>query len=790
MKLRLLLGIIMVAALAGCGGAEERKAVYLEKAKSSIALGDFDKARIELKNVLQIDPKDSEAYFQLGNVNEQLKQYRKAYSNYKKAETLDPDNLANLARLGRIYLLLANDPEKAQEKVDYILGKEPGNPDGLLLKAAIILKQNKLAEAIDITKSVIANDPGNIEAIVFLTTMYIREKSLDQAVAVLDAGLTVKKDNDKLNSLLATILVNTKDYERAESIFKHLLEKNPDSRNSYDTLAKFYIETGNKPKAEEVLKASIDSDPSDVERQLTYVKYIRASQGGDAAIEKLKGLIEENSGLGKLRLALGELYTLEKNQQQALAVFNRAIKDFPDDATGVDARIAIAIIHLGNKDYDKASEFVEQAITVSPNNPKVNLLRAKLAIFNDDLETAIIALQIVTKGEPENIEAYFLLAGAYQKEGKQEMSDSVINSAYLNNKGNADALMILAKYYLQKDTAKAEKIIDDYNALKQKDYEGMSIKAASLNQRKQYEEAYKIAEVLMQDYPDKANGYIQSIQYLIDQGKRGDAISNLEKGYLNVAENRKILTLLVSLEVVDKRFDTAEKRVKTELASNPDDAELKLILTRLYLSSEKTAEAEKLLNEIIATNPEVEQPYILLAKIYKFKKQDDLIKPILEKGRANVTPGSQIRVTLARVYEVEESYQKAIDVYRELNTLVPDNLIIINNYASLLSEYGKNKEDMDLAISLSEKLQDSEQSVFKDTIGWVYYKSGDYDKALVYLKQAVEKSPDVNIFNFHLGMAYEKAGDKVNAKKYLEKSLENKQPFKEKSQAESALKNL
>ena len=101
---RILILTLCAYALISCGGAEERKAVYLEKAKASIEAGDLEKARIELKNVLQIDPKDADAYYQLGKIYEQKKEYRKAYGNYLKAEELNPDLLANQARLGRFYL--------------------------------------------------------------------------------------------------------------------------------------------------------------------------------------------------------------------------------------------------------------------------------------------------------------------------------------------------------------------------------------------------------------------------------------------------------------------------------------------------------------------------------------------------------------------------------------------------------------------------------------------------------------------------------------------------------------
>ncbi|HHJ14072.1 MAG TPA: tetratricopeptide repeat protein, partial [Gammaproteobacteria bacterium] len=57
--LGVVLASIIVLGLAGCGGKEERKAAYLERGKAYLAEKNFDKAKIEFKNVLQIDPKDA-----------------------------------------------------------------------------------------------------------------------------------------------------------------------------------------------------------------------------------------------------------------------------------------------------------------------------------------------------------------------------------------------------------------------------------------------------------------------------------------------------------------------------------------------------------------------------------------------------------------------------------------------------------------------------------------------------------------------------------------------------------
>ena len=51
--------LLAASLLTACGGKEERKAKYLEKGKAYLAEKNYDKAEIEFKNVLQIDPKIS-----------------------------------------------------------------------------------------------------------------------------------------------------------------------------------------------------------------------------------------------------------------------------------------------------------------------------------------------------------------------------------------------------------------------------------------------------------------------------------------------------------------------------------------------------------------------------------------------------------------------------------------------------------------------------------------------------------------------------------------------------------
>jgi len=791
MKLyRILILTICVYTLISCGGADERKAAYLEKAKSSMESGEIDKARIELKNVLQIDPKDSEAYYLLGKVYEQQNNYRKAFSYYLRSEELNPEFLKNQAQLGRFYLLLANDIEKTQEKIDLILLKEPNNSDGLLLKAAVMMKKNDKSEAISITKEILLQHPEHTETATLLASIYIGDNKIEDAINVLDAAAEINQDNEKINTLLAIILVRNKDYERAESIYKKFLARNPSNSKSYNNLAAFYNVSENSAKAEETLRASIDNNPEDVNRILTFIKFIKTTKGNESAINELKGFIDKKNELGVLRSALGELYVSNGDKEMAVDTYKKAISDFSEEVTGIKSRLALASVYVSDKKYEKAKVVVDEAMSISPNDPEVNYMSAKFAVRDKNYEKAIISLRIVTKETPEKIDAFILLANVYQQEGNKEQTRSTLNSAYENNKSTPEALLKLAKYYLSKDINQAEKIIDTYNNIKESDYEGLSVKAAILNQNKKYTEAYTIAVKLIDLYPSRANGYLQAVLYLGSQEDKSGAVSLLEKGYLNVKDNRKILILLTTLQVADKEYDIVKRRIKAEISASPDDAELKVIMAKVYIYANDVMSAVPYINAAIENNPGMEEPYLLLSQIYLSRKDLNLAKSVLVKGTGNVSASIKIPLKLANLYEMEGVYTDATRVYKNVNKRHPDNLLIINNLASILSDHGNGEEDLKIAKTLVAKLKESGQPAFLDTIGWVYYKLGDYKTAIQNLTQVVEKAPKVNIFNYHLGMAYKMSGDKAQAKVFLEKSLIDSMQFKEKSLAEAALKDI
>src|ERR1700684_3630389 len=97
--------LAMTLLVAGCGGAESRKAKHLEKGETFLAAGNFGKAHVELRKALQSAPTDSETRYENGVVDEKLSNIREAAQFYQGALDTNADNVKARARLGRLYLL-------------------------------------------------------------------------------------------------------------------------------------------------------------------------------------------------------------------------------------------------------------------------------------------------------------------------------------------------------------------------------------------------------------------------------------------------------------------------------------------------------------------------------------------------------------------------------------------------------------------------------------------------------------------------------------------------------------
>lgn len=195
----LLCGLFLIAA---CENAEENKARHLRQGKKYFGEENYDKARVELKNVLQVDPKSAEAYNLLGQIEEYNKNWRKAIAHYYQAIELAPDLLGPKIRLGRFYIQQASIAKKlnntntedkyikyAKKKVDAAIQIDPLHTDTLVLKASLLAYQGSDDEAIRILQKVLEINPKSIDSVLLLSRIYVHKNLNKEAEKLLKKGI-------------------------------------------------------------------------------------------------------------------------------------------------------------------------------------------------------------------------------------------------------------------------------------------------------------------------------------------------------------------------------------------------------------------------------------------------------------------------------------------------------------------------------------------------------------------------------------------------------------------------
>ena len=95
--------------------------------------------------------------------------------------------------------------------------------------------------------------------------------------------------------------------------------------------------------------------------------------------------------------------------------------------------------------------------------------------------------------------------------------------------------------------------------------------------------------------------------------------------------------------------------------------------------------------------------------------------------------------------------------------LKPEQPLVMNYLAYTWVEQGVNRDEALKMLKRAVELRPEDGFVI-DSLGWAYYRIGDYQTAIRYLEQAILLEPGEATINDHLGDAYWRIGRKLEAK--------------------------
>lgn len=191
-----------------------------------------------------------------------------------------------------------------------------------------------------------------------------------------------------------------------------------------------------------------------------------------------------------------------------------------------------------------------------------------------------------------------------------------------------------------------------------------------------------------------------------------------------------------------------------------------------YTRLEQTEAAEKTLMDLAALYPDDPIPASELGDLYRAEKRyDDSINWYntalqIYGGDADWTLFYVLGIAYERNKQwtlAEKSFEKALD-------LEPGQPSVMNYLAYSWTEQGVNLDVAHAMIANAVAARPNDGYIV-DSLGWVYFKMGDFDKAVEHLERATALRPHDPIINDHLGDAYWHAGRKREAFFQWERAL-------------------
>jgi tetratricopeptide (TPR) repeat protein len=305
----------------------------------------------------------------------------------------------------------------------------------------------------------------------------------------------------------------------------------------------------------------------------------------------------------------------------------------------------------------------------------------------------------------------------------------------------------------------------------------------------------------------KADDLIESGRAAIASGNFPMAIEVLKRATEVDPKNRYVWNTLAAAYLGMRQNDEAIVALNKQIEINPYDEYAYNALGRAYWQERKYDQAATAFNKQIEINPLDKFAHAGLGSMYSEWHKYDLAAPELEKAASLTPDNAELQVSLGDAYLNLGQDDKALATFDHAIEISPTPLVW-NNIAYQLSLKGSHLERAqqyaESAVSATtaalrnlslDRLTQQDLTLvpsliaYWDTLGWVYFSKGNYDKAEKYVAAAWELGQHGEVGD-HLGQIYEKEGKKDRALRIYELSLAGLRPTPEtQGRIDALLKN-
>lgn len=478
----------------------------------------------------------------------------------------------------------------------------------------------------------------------------------------------------------------------------------------------------------------------------------------DKALAGYRRALELDPGYAELAIKVAYELARRNDVAGGIQVLKDTIKAAPKEPMPLIYLSQLYSKHL--KKPDLALKYAEQAFALAPDNFAAHLALYELHLSAGQTKKAEQVLERAAKSPTDDAKYWVQLGDLYTR-------------LYLKEDGTGEPQAIEKMNGVYRKAAELGKTdvgvlskVGDYFVLSRQVKEAMPFYRAALEHTPKQDDPplnnirEKLARAcLVNGQRDEAIGLLEQVtkespvrfetfellgELYEQKGDLDKALANYEHSLLlDASEPQNYLRLAETLLRL-KRFDKAVDTMRAARAQFPDRPEITLNLALTLSQAKRHTDAMTVFAEAQA---EAEQSHeeMLTAQFY---------------------------FQYGAVAEQAGLHEKAAELLKRSIELDPANAAQAYNYLGYM--WVDRGERLDEAGEMIKKAvaMDSDNGAFIDSLGWFYFKKGDYERAVKELLRAAEiiKPEDAVVFD-HVGDAYQALGRTGDALTYWQKAL-------------------
>jgi tetratricopeptide (TPR) repeat protein len=350
----------------------------IAQAEDAIQKNDFTAAEPLLKRATEKNPKNYQAWFDLGFVLNRLGRAEESIAAYRKSVAAKPDVFESNLNLG---LMLVRDNNRDSEQ---------------FLRAATILKPTA------------HSDEGRARAWLAVAHLLENSKPEDALSAYRKASELTPKDPEP--HLSAGLLrERRKEFSDAEAEYKQVLALDPNSTEASIGLTNIYMKSNRLGDAEPLLRRLASERPDDAGIHLQLGRLLAAQNKKDDAAGEIQIALKLMPNNADAQRDLADLLVQSNKLPEAEKGYRGLVAAHPNDA---DLHELFGEVLLKERKFQEAQE---EFVTTIKIKPDLGVAYGSLAIAaneNQNYPLTIKALEVRAKLLPENAISYFLRATA------------------------------------------------------------------------------------------------------------------------------------------------------------------------------------------------------------------------------------------------------------------------------------------------------------------------------------------------------------------------------------------